>query len=57
DVGRIPELLQNQQPFQFSNLLHLKLQKMSLSAHSVHAVDCLLKIMPSIESLILEFAP
>ncbi|MCL7042674.1 hypothetical protein MKW94_008705, partial [Papaver nudicaule] len=53
DVRRIPELLQIR-PFQFSNLLHLKLRKMSLSERSVHAIASLLKIMPSIESLALE---
>ncbi|KAI3862054.1 hypothetical protein MKX03_034758, partial [Papaver bracteatum] len=53
DVRRIPELLQNQ-PFQFSNLLHFKLRKMSLSPHSMHAIASLLKIMPCIESFTLE---
>ncbi|MCL7045216.1 hypothetical protein MKW94_024435, partial [Papaver nudicaule] len=53
DVRRIPELLQNQ-PFEFSNLLHFKLRKMTLSTHSMHAIASLLKIMPSIESLTLE---
>ncbi|KAI3833973.1 hypothetical protein MKW92_020292 [Papaver armeniacum] len=53
DVRRIPELLQNQ-PFQFSNLLHFKLRKMSLSPHSMRAIASLLKIMPCIESFTLE---
>ncbi|KAI3872183.1 hypothetical protein MKW98_011675 [Papaver atlanticum] len=53
DVRRVQELLQ-EQPFQFCNLQRLKLQKISLSTDSVHAIASLVKISPIIESIKLE---
>ncbi|KAI3842003.1 hypothetical protein MKW92_051917 [Papaver armeniacum] len=53
DVRRVQELLQ-EQPFQFCNLQRLKLQKISLSTDSVHAIASLVKVSPIIESIKLE---
>ncbi|KAI3842002.1 hypothetical protein MKW92_051916 [Papaver armeniacum] len=53
DVRRVQEILQ-EQPFQFSNLQRLKLQNISLSTDSMHAIASLVKISPIIESLKLE---
>ncbi|KAI3852145.1 hypothetical protein MKX03_015605 [Papaver bracteatum] len=53
DVRRVLEQLQKQ-PFQFSNLQRLKLQKISLSTDYIHVVASLVKISPIIESLALE---
>ncbi|KAI3872187.1 hypothetical protein MKW98_011679 [Papaver atlanticum] len=53
DVRGLQELLEKQ-PFQFSNLQSLKLQKISLSTNSMQVIASLLKISPIIESLALE---
>ncbi|RZC54058.1 hypothetical protein C5167_012910 [Papaver somniferum] len=53
DIRRVQEVLQKQ-PFEFSNLQRLKLQKISLSTDSMHAIASIVKISPVIESLKLE---
>ncbi|XP_026410252.1 putative F-box/LRR-repeat protein At5g41840 [Papaver somniferum] len=53
DVIRVQELLQ-EQPFEFSNLQRLKLQNISHSTDSMHAIASLVKISPIIESIKLE---
>ncbi|RZC54057.1 hypothetical protein C5167_012917 [Papaver somniferum] len=53
DVRRVQELLQ-EQPFEFSNLQRLKLQNISPSKDSMHAIASLVKISPIIESIKLE---